>query len=77
MEILALFEFCGCFLELAALFSAGGTVYSERQLSAERKKARQNEQPVPAKFMWRFLLWLLIAAALLMLVITKWAAAIS
>jgi hypothetical protein len=77
MEILALLEMCGCFLELAALFSSGGAAYSGYQFTHERKKARENEQPPASKFMWRFVVWLVIAAGLIVLVVSKWVVAIS
>ncbi len=72
-EVLALVDLCGCFLEAAALASNGTAAYPGYQTYRDRKRARQTETPPSGKILWRFLIILLIAVALLVLVISKWA----
>jgi hypothetical protein len=75
MEIIELINLCGCLLELAALFSSGGATYSGYQ--AYRARKNPPEPATPPRVMWRFLIWLVIAIGLVVLVITKWAAAMA
>lgn len=76
-ELLAFLELCGCFLELAAVTSSGTATYTGYQTYRDRKRARQTETPPSGKLLWRFLIVLIIAVGLLVLVISKWAVAVS
>jgi len=77
MEIIeALFAFidvCGCLLEMAALFSSGTATYTGVQTYRARKNRKQHpEQPVSQPLPW-FVLFVVIATALVTLVVLKYA----
>jgi hypothetical protein len=76
MEIVELIfvgiQMCGCFLDLAALASTGTATYSGVQTYRQRKKDPADRSP--AATFGVFLVFAMIAFALIVLVIMKYAA---
>jgi hypothetical protein len=77
----ALFQLCGCFLELAALgSSAGASVagYKAKKTSDARKEALANGEEPPARnrYWFWFVILVFVAVFLVGLVFFKWLAVI-
>jgi hypothetical protein len=70
--IFVVIQMCGCFLDLAALGSTGTATYSGVQTYRQRKKDPADRSPTAT--LGVFLVFAMIAFALIVLVIMKYAA---